>query len=51
MNYGQEFIPSSIQLAGLFSNDQYERFIVQPDSSGDYMGYVINKTDSTISFY
>jgi hypothetical protein len=51
INNGQEFIPSSIQLAGLFSNDLYERFIVQPDSSGDYIGYVINKTDSTISFY
>jgi hypothetical protein len=51
IDQGQPFIETSIQLRGLFNSDQYEHFIVQPDSDGNYLGYLINKTDSTNSFY
>lgn len=51
INTGQPFTESSIELRGLFNNQQYEYFIVKPDSDGNYLGYLINKTDSTNTFY
>jgi hypothetical protein len=51
INPGQPFSETSVQLRALYNSEQYQHFIVQPDSDGNYLGYLINKTDSTNSFY
>ena len=48
---GQPFNETSLKLMALFNSEQYQSFIVKSDSSGDYIGYLIDKTDSTNSFY
>ena len=35
----------------LFNCELYQSFIAKSDSNGDYIGYLIDKTDSTNSFY
>ena len=47
---GKKLDNTSIDFLGLFSNKPYGDFIVRKDASGNYMGYVGNYTDTTITF-